>query len=99
MRKGPWKLVQHTGYESVQLFNLDDDPAETNDLGDDPALERIRTLLLAELWGVWDGETVREYTECIARSQKLISRFNRETGVLYPDEWYADINDNHIDAR
>ena len=99
VRKGPWKLVQHTGYESVQLFNLDDDPAETNDLGDDPALERIRTLLLAELWGVWDGETVREYTECIARSQKLISRFNRETGVLYPDEWYADINDNYIDAR
>jgi len=33
IRRGAWKLIQHHGYRDPQLFNLDEDPEESNDLG------------------------------------------------------------------
>jgi len=32
MRRGPWKLVQNSPFDPYELFNLDDDPLEENDL-------------------------------------------------------------------
>ncbi|KKL99915.1 hypothetical protein LCGC14_1809650 [marine sediment metagenome] len=48
LRKGDWKLIfdmQGRG----QLYNLPADPAELNDLYDDPALSTVRADMLAEL--------------------------------------------------
>ena len=30
IRRGPWKLLQNTGFEPMQLVNLSSDPAEAN---------------------------------------------------------------------
>ncbi len=40
-RRGPWKLVQNTPFEMFQLYNLEDDPAESADLAQsEPGLYR-----------------------------------------------------------
>ena len=40
-RKGPWKLVQNTPFETFELYHLDDDPMETTDLAEEqPRLYR-----------------------------------------------------------
>ena len=48
LRQGPWKYVYYAGYRP-QLFNLNDDPHELNDLGADPALAEVRAELKAAL--------------------------------------------------
>ncbi|GAB5436333.1 sulfatase-like hydrolase/transferase [Falsiruegeria mediterranea] len=57
IRKGPWKYIYYTGLEP-QLFNLDTDPGEINDLGTAPAHEAIRADLHAELLKVCDPDAV-----------------------------------------
>jgi arylsulfatase A-like enzyme len=32
VRSGPWKLLQNSPFQPLELYNLDDDPRETNDL-------------------------------------------------------------------
>jgi arylsulfatase A-like enzyme len=52
VRKGDWKLIRYPKINRSQLFNLKDDPAETNDLADDPArkdkLKELTALLEAQ---------------------------------------------------
>jgi choline-sulfatase len=57
VRKGPWKLV-HYLEGPPQLFNLEDDPGERHDLGEDPAFAQIRADLLTELKRIADPEQI-----------------------------------------
>ena len=34
MRSGDWKLIEHFGDGRLELFNLADDPGETNDIAE-----------------------------------------------------------------
>lgn len=53
VRKGPWKLIRYRvgDFRKTQLFNLETDPWETEDLARDPAHERRIQELEAELSG------------------------------------------------
>ena len=53
VRRGPWKLVHYVAYEP-QLFNLDDDPEELNDLAADPAMQPLIAELRAALEEIVD---------------------------------------------
>ena len=46
---GPWKLVWN-GFDFDELYNLDDDPYEMNNLIDDHELEEVVQLLMAHAW-------------------------------------------------
>ena len=54
VRKGPWKLVYYVAYEP-QLFNLQDDPEELNNLAGDPAAASVIDDLKAELDKIVDA--------------------------------------------
>ncbi len=46
--EGPWKLIRFPLLDKTQLFHLDDDPHEVNDLGSNPAhAERIASMMEA----------------------------------------------------
>jgi len=47
--QGPWKLV-FNGFDYDELYNLDDDPHELRNLGQDPACEQVRQELTAQVW-------------------------------------------------
>jgi choline-sulfatase len=57
LRKGRWKYVYYVG-SRPQLFDLEADPHEARDLGDDPGHAAIRAELEAELRRILDPEAV-----------------------------------------
>ena len=57
IRKGRWKYIHYVGMEP-QLFDLDDDPEETRDLGTAPAQAAVRDALLSELRAICDPEGI-----------------------------------------
>lgn len=57
VRKGPWKLVHYVAYDP-QLFNLEDDPKELNDLASDPGMLSIIAELTTELEKIVDPATI-----------------------------------------
>lgn len=46
---GPWKLIVTVEAGAVELFNLDEDPTEHNDLSGVQSLQRIKEALLSEM--------------------------------------------------
>lgn len=99
IRRDKWKLVRHHGHETVQLFDLDADPDEQNDLGSDPAFSEISGKLDAELANHWDG----------AKIQAMVMRANQRTEITHvhseriphaPEDdevWVGDMADNWLE--
>lgn len=56
IRQGAWKYVYYAGGHPVQLFNLDDDPDELNDLGEEARFEDKAAELHARLTEILDPE-------------------------------------------
>lgn len=78
IRKGRWKLVNYDGMRP-QLFDLEKDPHESDDLGVDAAYAQIRERLLAESSENWSPENARSTLEYRVQAQKLI------------DKWYGAV--------
>ena len=60
IRQGHWKLNQYQGYDFPQLFDVQDDPGETRDLGNDPAHQSVRDELISQLNQFGGIESVAE---------------------------------------
>nr|MDJ0607892.1 sulfatase [Kiloniellales bacterium] len=69
LRQGPWKYVHYAGGHPPQLFDLEKDPGERNDLGTDPAYAELRATLLAQLNAVLDPEAVNAQAFAEQRSK------------------------------
>jgi len=57
IRKGPWKLMDLEG-EDTLLYHIPDDPIEVTNLADDKAFAATRTSLEAELYALWDRDAM-----------------------------------------
>jgi choline-sulfatase len=92
IRRGPWKLNYYHGYDRPQLFNLESDPEEWNDLGDDDSYASIRDELLAEIHKGWSGELILHALETVQPDRKVLSEFRknaRSSDDDPPDRWAA----------
>ena len=49
--QGPWKLV-FNGFDYDELYNLDDDPHELRNLGNDAAQQDRMKSMMAEIWRI-----------------------------------------------
>jgi choline-sulfatase len=59
IRYGKWKYVYFVRYpDRPQLFNLENDPEELRDLGNDPRYENTRTECQEKLRAILDPEEV-----------------------------------------
>jgi choline-sulfatase len=58
LKKGNWKYIYYSGGHQPQLFNLEDDPGEFNDLAGAPAAQAVRQSLHSELLKLVDPEKV-----------------------------------------
>ena len=58
VRKGPWKLMWLEGVDSL-LYNIEDDPNETDNRIDDPGLADLIVELSGILFDGWDPEQLR----------------------------------------
>ena len=57
IRRGPWKL-NYYHEQPCQLFNLEEDPRETNDRAADPACQELISELRTEVLAGWDPEWI-----------------------------------------
>ena len=92
IRRGEWKLNYYHGYDQPQLFNLETDPGEWNDLVDDTAYSEIRDELLAEVRAGWSGETVLRTLETTQNDYQVLEEFGRNAHISPedgPDLWTA----------
>ena len=71
IRSGPWKLNYYHGFRP-QLFNLDDDPHETRDLGADPAFRGVRAELIDRVLEGWDPERIRRRMRLLKSEQRIL---------------------------
>jgi choline-sulfatase len=92
IRRGPWKLSYYYGYDRPQLFNLESDPEEWNDLGDDASYAHIRDELLADVREGWSGGEVLRGIEIAQRDRHVLGEFQKNARMSAddpPDRWTA----------
>jgi choline-sulfatase len=92
IRRGGWKLNHYHGYDRPQLFDLESDPGEWNDLGNDPTYAAIRDELFAEVTADWSGEAVLRTLEATQRDRQILEQFHQNARPATddpPDRWTA----------
>jgi choline-sulfatase len=92
IRRGDWKLNYYHGYDRPQLFNLESDPGEWNDLADDTTYSGIRDELLADVRADWSGETVLRTLDATQNDYQILEDFAKSARIPaqdVPDRWTA----------
>ena len=88
IRRGPWKLVHYEGYRP-QLFNLDEDPEEFHDLGEDPQYEDVRTELTQRVLADWSASYIVEKLAQRTRAHSVLAEWFRAVQPPSPEQWIA----------
>jgi len=88
IRAGKWKLWVYVDADKLPpaLFNLEEDPGELNDLGQDPKYAAVREELLKKVYQDWDPELVRRESLRNQRDFATISKWTRAVNPPSPDQ-------------
>ncbi len=98
IRSGKWKLVHYDG-ATPQLFNLETDPHEFHDLGQDPAYVRVREELMKRVLQGWSAEEVRKEVKQHAEDFEVVRRWYIKTDPpMPPDQWFPPRDANQYPA-
>jgi choline-sulfatase len=76
IRSGRYKLVHVNGYRPL-LFDLENDPFELEDRGDDPAFAGIRTALSERVLAGWDPDMIAREVALRRREKDLLAAWGR----------------------
>lgn len=87
MRKGRWKLNLYHGYDGVQLFDLESDPDELRDLGQDPAHAEVRERLRAEAAAGWDGDWIERRSPLRVKESRIGMRWIASDCIRESERW------------
>lgn len=96
VRAGKWKLNYYHGHQP-QLFDLDADPGEMNDLGTDPGKKDIRDHLLGKVLTHWDPEAIKTIMADRRAQKELLGQWSN---VIKPEDthrWQLKMEDNWLD--
>jgi len=87
-----WKLVYFGGMRP-QLFDLESDPHEFHDLGEDPDHKEVRDKLVEKVLQGWSAEQVTAELAYQGRDQAIITRwYKRVNPPPPPTEWLPPPN-------
>ena len=98
IRSGKWKLNYYHGHEP-QLFDLEADPQEINDLADDPTYRDICESLVARIMADWNPAAIIADMTAKRESKELLKSWSRS--VLPRDQyrWQLREEDNWLDEN
>ena len=96
IRKGPWKLIHHTGFDTVQLFNVEEDPEEINDLGTVPELEGVRKSLHSLVLTYWDEEKILKDYEIAKKHDAINRKWVISANIEGIEEWVCPPEKNYL---
>lgn len=80
--------------ERPQLFNMEQDPGEWEDLAEDPAHEETVRRLLAKVLDGWDAERIEREVERLMPDVKVLVEWGRAVKPECPDHWSAPPGSN-----
>lgn len=95
LRRGRWKLVYYQDYRP-QLFDLESDPDEFNDLGDDPAYQTVRRELLERVLERWSPQEVERELSRRRLNHPILTKWYREVNPPDTGQWNAPPNSNRF---
>jgi arylsulfatase A-like enzyme len=78
LRTARWKYVHMEGYRP-QVFDMQADPDESRDLGQDPALAGVRQALAARLLAGWNPDAIRREVDARCAEKRLLEDWGRRT--------------------
>jgi len=87
VRKGPWKLNHYHGYGNPQLFHLERDPGELEDLGRDPDLSKVHEELLGLLFHGWTPSQISEAVKRVEDDRETLVSWGKTVQPADPDHW------------
>ena len=98
IRRGPWKLNYYHG-QPCQLFNLQADPRERQDLAADPAHQETLAVLKAEVLDGWDPEWIAARMAALRADRSILAEWGRT--VQPPDHcrWKLDPAMDYLDPE
>lgn len=91
-----YKLVKHAGYTECQLFDLDSDPGEEQDLGTDPAYREIAEKLEGSLSGYWDGDAALKSLERDKFHFRMMKKWYDIVNPEVIEEWRGNPENNYL---
>lgn len=97
VRSGPWKYNYYHGM-APELFHMEADPAENNNLAGQSAYADIEQGLKKLVLRNWDPEWVQARKEQIVAGRPLIANWVRTTNPPEPDvPWFNSAPENWVD--
>lgn len=95
IRSGRYKYVFHHGHPD-QLFDLQGDPDETQDLADDPAYGVLRQQLQARLMADWDPDDVIRRMRRNITDQAVLAKWAKAVDPPEVIRWRMGASDNWL---
>lgn len=97
LRRDHWKLIYHHGHPA-QLFDLDADPEETNDLAGSAAHAAVLTTLLDEVLAGWDPAAIAALQEQRKREHAVLGEWAKATVPDDSHRWIMKPEDNWLQS-
>jgi choline-sulfatase len=91
VRQGRYKLVRHHGFDAPQLFDLQADPQEQDDLGTAAELADVRSRLETLLHEHWNPDEITDALKGSPESLKLMKRWAEQTDAEHLEHWKPDL--------
>lgn len=95
-RKRNWKLIVHAGHALPQLYDVEEDPLEQNDLGGSPAFDRIRKELARDIEPFWNPDEVLRRRDGGAAHDKIMRTWVAKSKVGNLEHWQGEEENNHV---
>lgn len=96
VRVGNFKLIHYCGYDEVQLFDMNKDPEEKNNLGSNPSFAAVRERLSRILFERWKPEQAMQQFEESLKNAALLKQWTKQACPPGIEEWEADISNNYL---
>lgn len=96
IRKNNYKLIKYFGYDEVQLFDLENDKKELNDLGTNLEFLKIKEELLSDLFEYWDEKKEIVKQEEHKNQLKILLDSLDKYDFNFDYEWSGNKKNNYI---
>lgn len=96
LRSGRYKYVHIDGHRP-QLFDLEADPLESRDLGEDAAHARVRQRLAARVLDGWEPERIRREVDLRCAEKAILRQWGQQTGPASQYQFTIAAGDSWLD--